>query len=507
MFRDGMLKSLWQSDLQRINTNDQSIDSSYDVIIIGGGMTGLSTAINLQKEGKRCLLIEAVNICFGTSGGTTAHLNNFFDTTYTDVIKNFNEDTAKMLAAGAREAIETIKKNIDTYNIDCGFEEKDSYLFAVEDKHVKQLDDIIDGAAKVGVEMRVADHSPFYIPYIKIACIPGQAQFHPVKYLMALASEFINLGGRILDGTRVTEIEPADNSITVNTTGKTFNAEHVVYATHMPPGNIMMDLKNAPYRSYALGLILNDDKYPDELGYDLYDPYHYYRTQEVNGQKYLIAGGEDHKTGHDDNADYCFQKLEDYVRGFFDIKEVAFKWSSQYYEPVDGLPYIGKVNQDENVYIATGYSGNGMIYGTLAGNILKDLVVHGSSLYEKMFDPSRSKPVAGFSAFIKENADVVKSFIGDKIGIEKIESLNEIKNDEARLVKYEGNSLAVYKSPEGDLHILNSTCTHLGCNVKWNTAEKTWDCPCHGSRFDMDGRVLTGPAVKDLENVTAETKS
>lgn len=507
MYRDGALKSLWQQNLKKVNTNHQPLQEFYDVAVIGGGITGLTTALNLQKAGKKCVLFEAINIGFGTTGGTTAHLNNFFDTPYSQVIKDFGEEEARLLAKAAREAILTVKACVDELGIDCGFEKKTAWLFAIDEQQEKILDDVIKGARAVGVEMKEENHNPYNIPFTRIVSVPGQAQFDPVKYINALAEAFIDKGGHLFDKCRVMNIDQKEKELSVETARGTIRCSHAVYATHTPPGNISMHMRNAPYRSYALAVTLQNNHYPDGPGYDLYDPYHYYRSQEVNGKMYLIAGGEDHKTGHDDNAAYCFQKLENYVRGVFDVDEVAFKWSSQFYEPVDGLPYIGKANKGEEIYLATGFSGNGMIYGTLSGNIIADLILYNQSKYEKLFDPTRSKPIAGFTSFVKENADVVKSFIGDKISVDKIESLQDLAPGEGRSVSYNGESLSAYKDDAGNVHLLKSACTHLGCNVKWNNAEKSWDCPCHGSRFGVDGSLLTGPAVKALEKVESDSRA
>jgi nitrite reductase/ring-hydroxylating ferredoxin subunit len=234
----------------------------------------------------------------------------------------------------------------------------------------------------------------------------------------------------------------------------------------------------------------------------MYDPYHYYRTQEIDGEKFLIAGGEDHKTAHEENTESCFTKLESYLRQYFKIDAIPFRWSSQYFEPTDGLPYIGQLpgNPDE-VMVATGFGGNGMIYSHIAAMVLTDLIVKGDSEYKKLFEPGRIKPVAGFSNFVKEAADVVGNLAGKWFVSSKIREIAELAHGEARVVKYEGQSIALYKDENGGLHAVDPACTHINCKVAWNTAEKTWDCPCHGSRFNADGIVFTAPARKDLAKI------
>jgi len=241
------------------------------------------------------------------------------------------------------------------------------------------------------------------------------------------------------------------------------------------------------------------------LGYDMCDPYHYYRTQNVGGQNYLIAGGEDHKTGHEQNTRDCFRRLESYVKSYFDIEEIAFRWSSQYFEPTDGLPYIGHLpGHENNVFVATGFGGNGMIYGSLSALIFLDMMQEKKSPYKELFAPGRVKPVAGFTNFVREAADVVKELITGKFGIETIREIGELAAGEARIVHYNDQTVALYKDEDHNIHAINPACTHIKCTVAWNEVERSWDCPCHGSRFSVDGELLTAPARKNLQKMEEE---
>jgi nitrite reductase/ring-hydroxylating ferredoxin subunit len=247
---------------------------------------------------------------------------------------------------------------------------------------------------------------------------------------------------------------------------------------------------------------LEDDAYPEGLAYDMYDPYHYYRTQEIDGKKYLIAGGDDHKTGDEPNTNGCFLKLEAHVRTHFNVAEIADQWSSQYFEPVDGLPYIGHLpGNPDNVYVATGYGGNGITYSHVAALILSRRILGQQDVYNELFTPGRVKPVAAFTDFIKHNADVVKQFAGKWFKHEKLAEAASLAPGEGKVVKFENEILALYKDEQGALHAVNPACTHMKCSVTWNAGEKSWDCPCHGARYSYDGQVLNGPANKDLESV------
>lgn len=329
----------------------------------------------------------------------------------------------------------------------------------------------------------------------------GQGQFHPLKYVSALAAAFTGLDGIILENMFVTGARKEGDVIEVSAGGQTIKGRSLVYATHMPPGITPFSFRCAPYRSYVLAVKLKDDNYPSGLAYDMQEPYHYFRTHQIDGQPYLIVGGEDHKTGHDD-PEQAFANLEAYVRQYYQVDSVAFKWSSQYYIPADGLPYIGQIaTSGDSTYIATGFNGNGMMFGTLSARIISDQILGIENPYTKLYSPSRIKPVAGFTDFVRENADVAWHFIADRFGAEAINALSELNREEGKVVELRGTKLALYKDSKGKVTALSPVCTHGGCIVNFNSAERSWDCPCHGGRFDTCGKVISGPPQKDLEQV------
>ena len=503
MERDGQLESIWQSEIKHYGQVQTGVTPNKDVVIVGAGITGITSALMLQKKGINCILVEANNMGFGTTSGTTAHLNTFFDTPYYQVIKDFGLESAKLLAHGAMEVHDIIKDNINTYQIYCDYSPRSGYLFSLDEAQDEELEQIIDGHRQVGLDTFEVDNNPFGIPSVRVVEIPNQAQFHPLKYLRILLKEFFTLGGVFIENCRVTSVDKVEDNIVATTTKGNIISKHLVYATHIPPGRNIMHFINAPYRSYVMAVKLRSGNYPEALGYDMFEPYHYYRTHNIDGQNYLIAGGEDHKTGDVDNTSESFERLESYLRMHFDIESIAYRWSSQFYEPADGLPYIGHLpGSPDNVYCATGYSGNGMIFGTLAAKTLSDIISTGSSDYQDLFSSSRVKPMAGFNNIIKEAGSVIKHMVVDKLSVDKIIALAELENDQGKVVKYEGDTLAVYKDATGKSYILESDCTHLYCTVKWNQEEKSWDCPCHGSRFNINGEVLNAPAVKKLKSLS-----
>lgn len=503
MKRDGRLESIWQSEIKHYGQVQTGVTPNKEVVIVGAGITGITCALMLQKKGINCILVEAINMGFGTTGGTTAHLNTFFDTPYYKIIKDFGLESAKLLLHGANEVQNIIKDNINTYQIYCDYASRYGYLFSLDEAQDEELLKIIDGHNQVGLATSEVDINPFGIPSVRVVEIHNQAQFHPLKYLRILLKEFITSGGVFIENCRVTSVEKKKDNIIATTTKGAIISKYLVYATHIPPGRNIMHFRNAPYRSYVMALKLRSGNYTEALGYDMFEPYHYYRTHNIDGENYLIAGGEDHKTGDVDNTQENFKRLENYLNMHFDIESIAYKWSSQFYEPADGLPYIGQLpGSPDKVYCATGYSGNGMIFGTLAAKTLSDIISIGYSKYQDLFSPSRVKPIAQLNNIIKEAGSVIKHMVIDKLTLEKIISLAEIENDQGKVVKVDGNTLAIYKDAIGISHILQSDCTHLYCTVKWNQAEKSWDCPCHGSRFNINGEVLNAPAVKKLKDIS-----
>lgn len=505
MNRDGAQTSLWQNKMPAYVPVNKSGNLKFDVVIAGGGITGITTALLLAKEGKSVAVLEAHNLCFGTTGGTTSHLNTFFDTSYDYIKSDFGEDAVQLAAHGASRALELFRTNIETYNIDCEYSVQDGYVYAQDEKQNEQLQKIVDASALGGVDLSYTDRIPVPMEFTKAIVYRDQASIHPSKYVYALAKEFEALGGVIITNCKVGDVVEDEERVVIQTSQNAYEATYLIWATHIPPGINLLHFRCAPYRSYALAVKLKSNGYPDGLAYDMYDPYHYLRTQVIDGEKYLIVGGEDHKTGHQPATEGCFRRLEAYVREHYAVDTIPFRWSSQYYEPSDGIAYIGLLPGSKgNVLVASGFSGNGMTYSHIAAPLLTDLIMKRENALAALYSPNRVKPVAGFTNFVKENADVVKEFVSKRFSYEKIETLSELANGEARLVEYEGKKLAIYKDDNGRLFAVNPVCTHAKCIVDWNTSEKSWDCPCHGARYTAMGEVLNGPARKPLEVIALE---
>lgn len=508
--RDGNLQSIWQSFRPGPEYTGKiggaMPDQPVEVLIVGGGITGFTLGLLLQEAGKKCVIAEAYQPGYGTTGGTTAHINTMLDMPYPKIEKNFGADGAALVAEATRTARDIIAANVERYAIECDFAYKDGYLFAETEQEEKELEEIWHATQRAGVDAVRASAIPVPLAFRSAICYRKQARIHPLKYLYALAEAFYEKGGIVLTNTRVEHTERKDGFQEARTNRGALRAEQLVYATHIPLGINLLHSRCAPYRSYVLGVTLSDHQYPDDMAYDMKEPYHYFRTHRIADRPYLIIGGADHKTGHGD-PEKSFQELETYTRQRFNVSSIDYHWSAQYFEPADGLPYIGGLpGGEEGVYVATGYSGNGILLGSLAGRMLADQILHKENPFAKLMSPSRIKPIAGFSDFVKENADVARRFVADRIGVDRLQSLADIEPEEGKIVNYENRQLAIYKSAEGDIRALHPVCSHAGCIVTWNNAEKSWDCPCHGGRFDTYGKVLTGPPREDLRQIISRKK-
>lgn len=501
MKRDGKNISFWETKAETVQIKKHS-DTHYDTIIVGAGITGVTLAKELQNRGLNCLIIEKENPGFGTTGGTTAHINNFFDSSYDEIIKNFGEESAVLLAKSAKESVQYIKQNIIKYHISCDFNECSYYLFSAEEKQDKKLDDILEAHQKVGIQTEETFKIPFSLEFRKAIEIKGQSQFHPLLYINKLLKEYTKKGGEIITETQVKDYKNKNGTVTVTTDNDSvFRAKNLVWATHIPPGNNRFSVLLAPYRSYVLTVQLENPVKEMAQIADLYDPYHYARYHKSDNTCYLIVGGFDHKTGDEKDTEKHFEELKKYVDDNFRYKKIAAQWSSQFYQSADGLPYIGKMPGEDNIYVSTGFTGNGMTFGTMTSLVIPDLIEGKETDLAQLLSPARIKPVASAGSVLDEVFNASVHFVKDKFSADKIDELKEIQNGEGKIIKHDGTTYAAYRDLKAELHLLSPVCPHTGCNVTWNPSEVSWDCPCHGSRFDIDGKLLNGPAMSDLKKI------
>lgn len=494
----GSTPSLWRATAERQTFPPLHQDLVVDVVIIGGGITGLTAAERLVAEGRRVALIEMREVGAGESGQTTAHLTELADTRYSVLEKDFGVEGATLVGRTHRDAIEHISHLSNTYGIECAFARVPAYLYSERKQDLDGIREELDAARRAGVWGEWALRIP--LPFAKGgARFPNQAQFHPLRYMWRLAEALANGGLQIFEHTRALRVVE-EEVCRVETEHGLIAADSVLVAANIPVNNWALTIPSLPaYRTYAIAAPFEVDL--QGLYWDTDDPYHYTRAQEIDGRRMLIVGGEDHKVGTVVDTDQCFARLEEYLDDRFVTGPVEYRWSGQIIEPVDGLPLIGRNILESRVYIASGYSGNGITWGTAAGVIVADMMLGRPTPYDDLYSPSRFTPVASAKDFIVENIEYPRYFVLDRLTTMNVtaRSVGEVPAGEGRIVAVDGEKYAVYRDRAGEVRSLSPVCTHMACDVRWNKAEGTWDCPCHGSRFSTEGHVLNGPAVRDLE--------
>ncbi|HWS54563.1 MAG TPA: FAD-dependent oxidoreductase [Pyrinomonadaceae bacterium] len=481
-------------------------DASADVCVVGAGIAGLTTAYLLAREGKSVVVLDDGPVAGGETCRTTAHLVNALDDRYYELERLHGERGARLAAESHTAAVDQIEETVAEEKIDCDFERLDGYLFVPPGDSTEQLGHELRAAHRAGLtEVEYVERVP-YDGYDFGAALrfPYQGQFHILKYMAGLAEAFRRRGGRLHTRTHAEEIKGGADAHVTTADRFTVRAGAVVVATNTPVNDLVaIHTKQAPYRTYVVGARVPAGSVPRMLLWDTPDPYHYVRSQSVRdgGDAYnvLIVGGEDHKTGQAEDFDERFRRLEEWTRERFPMVEsVEYRWSGQVMEPVDGLGYIGRNPLDsDNVYIATGDSGNGMTHGTIAGMLIRDLILGRDNAWATLYDPSRISLRAGLE-YAKENLNVAAQYTDLLTGGE-VESAAEVAPGAGAVVRRGLKKVAVYRDEQGALHERSAVCAHLGCVVAWNDKEKSWDCPCHGSRYSpTDGHVLNGPAINGL---------
>jgi len=480
--------------------------ANVDVCIVGAGITGLTTAYLLVKNGKSVVVVDDGPIAAGETERTTAHITNVIDDRYFEIVRIHGAARAKLAADSLTKAIDTIESIVNELKIDCDFQRLDGYLFLGEKDSDSILHNEFEAITKFSLlDVERVEMLPFglQVPALKF---PRQAQFHILKYINALCEAVVSLGGRIFSYEHVDSIKDGDTVSISTKNGKTVNAKNLVIATNSPISDrFQVHTKQAAYRTYAVGARIERGIIPYALYWDTEEPYHYVRIAPLSEtQDMLIVGGEDHRTGEADDAQVRFERLQQWIARRLSLQvDCQFKWSGQVYEPVDGLGFIGHdPGHGKNVFISTGDSGMGMTHGTIAGMLLTDLICGRKSPWQELYDPNR-KPFAAAVEFLEENVNTMLQY-GKKLMPASVNDSSQIGLGQGAIIRRSGKQIAVYRDKFGDIHELSATCPHLGATVCWNKCEKSWDCPAHGSRFDAEGHVISGPANADLEKIRQE---
>lgn len=496
----GMHASLWIATSKGQGRPRLDGDVDADVCVVGGGIAGLTTARLAQRDGRSVVVLDAGRIAARDSGHTTAHLTEMLDHGYVTLRSHFGAKGALMAAVASRVAIETIERTALDEGIACRLSRVTGWRWADTPSQLSDLEEELEAMQQSGLRASIARETPLPWRVAGALRVEDQAQFHPREYLLGLADRIVADGGQLFEGTRAIRIQEGARC-TVETERGAVRCHDVVVATHHPVSSkFALHTKIAPYRTYALAARVPSLPRPG-LYYDSEDPYHYVRTQDTSAGSFLVVGGEDHKVGHDEETHARHEALERWTHERFPGAEVAYRWSGQVIEPADGLPFIGRAPLSSRVYVATGFSGTGMTFGTVAGLVIADAIAGRENAFAGLFDATRVKPLAQARRYIAENVDYPAALARDRIDRGQVARPADVPAGEGRLVRVDGRMVACYRESTGALRAVSAVCTHLGCHVHWNDAERSWDCPCHGSRFDTAGRVLNGPAVKALEPV------
>lgn len=497
--------SLWVATTPAGSFPQLESDCTADVAIVGAGITGLSAALMLAREGLDVVVLEAGQVCAGTTGYTTAKLSSLHGLTYSPLQQDHGKDKAQLYGAAAEAAIAWVAELIDQQAIECDFERRPAYTYTQEDARVLDIRAEVDTARDLGLPASLVTESELPFPIKAAVRFENQAMFHPRKYCLGLARLATGQGARIFEMTRAVDIDTGTPAVVQTGRGKV-TAQHVIQATQIPihdPAGFFA--RTSPTRSYCVALRAGNAG-PEGMYLSVDTPGRSIRTHREGSDTYILVGGEGHKVGQDPDTTKRYDTLGAWATQNFGSSEIVFKWSAQDYTSVDGLPYIGKLAPGmDHMWVATGFKKWGMTTGTVAGLLLTDQILDRPNVWSEVFDSTRVKAAASAKKLVKENLNVAKHFVADNLDRLSAPGLESLRPGQAAVVNANGHRVAAYRDATGIVHSVSPVCTHLKCTVDFNTAEKTWDCPCHGSRFDIDGKVLQGPAHKDLDPIDPGT--
>lgn len=498
---DEYLKSYWIQSTEDTQYPSLNKDITTPVAIIGGGIVGLTTAYLLKKKGIDVVILEASKIIQGSTAFTTAKVTSQHGLIYDKILTAKGHDLAMQYAMANESSIDFVENTINELNIQCDFERMPAYVYTNDDNYVSKIEKEFKAASSLGIKASLTDTLPLNIPIKKALVFENQGQFHPRKYLLALSKDFVSKGGEIYENTEVQEVISGEKNIVLTTrNGFKVTASKVIISSHFPCydglGLYLARLK--PERSYIVATTIKET-FPKGMFINAENPTRSLRYHNDNGKQLVLVGGESHKVAHGDDFSVHYDNLEKFAKEVFTVEDFSYRWSNQDYKTIDDIPYIGRLSlSTENIFVATGFAKWGMTNGTTAARILADKILGEKNPYEEVFNPSRSLTLNSLKNIVKENFDVAKELVLGKL--KSSENIETLGVEEGRVVTIDGNKYGAYKDNMGLLHIVDITCTHLGCELKWNDAEKSWDCPCHGSRFTYDGDILNGPATHRLNH-------
>jgi glycine/D-amino acid oxidase-like deaminating enzyme/nitrite reductase/ring-hydroxylating ferredoxin subunit len=474
-------------------------DTEADVVIVGGGITGITLAMLLSQSGKNVTVLEAHRIGHGTTGNSTGNLYVTVDEHLSGIKSKWDSKVMKAVVEARSAALEFIRKTVQARRIDCGFTVGPFNYFAetTDDKIEEFFKKEYEALEEAGLRPEFTDNPGLPFEVRKTLRLPGQAQFHPLEYVQAIAADINGKNCAIYENSAVMSYDE-DEGIVRTETGSV-KAGVIIMATHTPKGIFTVHTVLGPYREFGVAAPLKGGSCPDGIFWGINQPKHSIRPFRDKDTDYVMVIGDKFKTGQHGDSHKYIEGLQTYLKERFDTGSFRYTWGGQQYRPADGLPYIGR--QSEKLYLATGFSTDGLIYGTLSALILSDQISGRKNPFAETFDAGRHTPVKSAKEFIKENADNLLEYLKDTPWSVDADTLRGIQPGQAKIIEKDRRKLAVYKDEKGENHIVSAVCTHMKCVVNWNDSEKSWDCPCHGSRFTVDGDVIEGPAIVKLEKL------
>lgn len=499
-------QSLWKAITPKFKTYSSLSDYlSVDVIIIGGGITGVTTAYELIKKGKKVAILEAGRVGNSTTGDSTGNLYVSVQKSYGKLLAYFNRDEIHKIIRSRQDAIDYIEKIVNQHHIECDFLRRPSYYYTNDEHNIDGLEQEVNILKNAGIAVAYCTASDVPFKMKKAMKFLNNAKINPFAYVKSMAEILENQGGIIFENSPALSWYEKDDKFTVLTDKASISATHLVMATHVPKGISLSEILSPAYRSYAVACSLKNAIYPNGRYVDWDKPHYVTSTHcsEPGGPiDCLVVAGSHHRVGIADDHNHHVHALENFIRSNFEISSVHYHWSAQHYQASDGVPYIGQVKQ--NYYIATGFYADGLVYGTVAGKIISEAILDKTTVLNDIYSPQRHHLFASISTLTKESLNAMNQYLHDFPGNVEAHHFKDIANEEAKTIEIHGEKFGAYRDDNGELHVVCAVCTHMKCIVKWNNFEKTWDCPCHGSRFTTQGVVLEGPAYRNLIKLTVK---
>ncbi|WP_026672065.1 FAD-dependent oxidoreductase [Alkalihalobacterium bogoriense] len=471
-----------------------------DVAIVGGGIVGITTAYLLSQQGLRVTILEAGKLANGTTGHTTAKITSQHGLIYDEFIEHFGEEKAKMYYEANEQAKHFIESIVSKHNIDCQLKKQEAYVYTNADDYMDKLEKEWKAYQKLGIPSEFVHNIPVPVDMKAAIMMKNQAQFHPLQYLSKLIED-VKSNGHIYEQTTVIDLEEGERPIVMTEDGYKVSCKYVIAASHFPfkDGRNLFFSRLYPYRSYIVGVKIKED-YPGGMYINAEKPSRSLRSAGKDDRLVLVSG-EEHKTGQGISMLKHYEALETYAKKVFDVESIPYRWSAQDYTTADKMPYVGQTShRHENVFVATGFRKWGMTNSTNAALLLTDLIINKENPFVDLFSPNRFVADPSVRKIVKENADVAAQFIKGKLD-NVTRTPDDLGLDEGAPVHVNGKRCGGYKDKEGNVTLVDTTCTHMYCEVEWNSGDRTWDCPCHGSRFSIEGEVIEGPAKKPLTKI------